>query len=549
MWDPLRGWLRRWFMWNAMLSGVFALLWLLLRSGTKPSRFAYPCQQAAFGTATAAFGVPAVAALLSARHRLAAAFSTRVGRVCASAGLVATLAFGAWAHTSKPSALGSGPDSQPRAGYRAQLFHVLNCPQDPVGDRFVGLDNLITLMGVGGLAFYQSGVLSNFETGPDGIIAAAAVVVIKINYQWDERGGTNVDLLSGLIRRIVDHPDGFAGEVVVCENSQFNSIGGFDHVNNNAQVHSRSPHDVVVAFQGLGYTVSHYDWTVRRNTSVSEYSGGNMTDGYVVYAYDSQLNGRISYPKFRSSDGTYISLKYGIWDPAGGTYDRQKLKFINLPVLKSHHATYGATACVKHYMGVVSGNLGTNSHSAIQYGLMGALLGEIQVADLNILDCIWINANPYDGPWTTYSGATRRDQLIASTDPVAVDIWAVKNILIPAFMANGYSAPWPSPSADPDIASSNFRIYLDNAMDYILAAGYDATNDLNQIDTLTWKGNRGTPGDVNGDGFADVLDIDPFIGALLGANTVALEIMRSDMNLDLVVDGRDVGDFVVALTP
>ena len=59
-------------------------------------------------------------------------------------------------------------------------------------------------------------------------------------------------------------------------------------------------------------------------------------------------------------------------------YDRGRLKFINLPVLKSHHATYGATAAVKHYMGVVSGELATNSHSSIYYGLMGALLAEIQ---------------------------------------------------------------------------------------------------------------------------------------------------------------------------
>ena len=39
--------LKRWFVGNILLAGFFALLWLLLRSGTKPSRLAYPCQQAA----------------------------------------------------------------------------------------------------------------------------------------------------------------------------------------------------------------------------------------------------------------------------------------------------------------------------------------------------------------------------------------------------------------------------------------------------------------------------------------------------------------------
>ena len=171
-----------------------------------------------------------------------------------------------------------------------------------------------------------------------------------------------------------------------------------------------------------------------------------MADGYVVGEYDPLSGGRTSYPKFQSTGGTHISLRDGIWEPGAGSYDRERLKVINLPVLKSHHAVYGATAAVKHYMGVVTCELGTNSHSAIRYGMLGALIGEIQPPDLNILDAIWINANPLDGPWTSYGAATRRDELVASTDPVALDIWAVTNILIPAFLDNGYTPPWPYPT-------------------------------------------------------------------------------------------------------
>jgi hypothetical protein len=116
--------------------------------------------------------------------------------------------------------------------------------------------------------------------------------------------------------------------------------------------------------------------------------------------------------------------------------------------------------------------------------MMGAVMGDIQVADLNILDAIWINANPYSGPSTSYAGATRKDMLVASTDPVALDRWATKNILIPAFIDNGYSPPWPAPSADPDDPSSAFRQYLDNSMNYILAAGYDVTNDYAQMSPI-----------------------------------------------------------------
>ena len=492
--SPVRGLLRRWFWANSLIAGVLALIWLLLRSGSKPSRFAYPCQQAAFSAATLAFGVPLVAALIAARRRVVARLGTPAGLVVAALGVGLTA--GLWSYFSRAAAY-TGPRQDPPADYRARVFHVTDCPRDPVGDRFVGLENLITLMGGEGLKFYQSADESP-TAGPEGIIATDDVVIIKINYQWDQRGGTNTDVLSGLIRAIVDHPDTFAGEIVVCENAQFESTQGLDRDENNAQDHAQSPHDVVVGFQAQGHNVSQYDWTEVQFDSVEEYSDGDTADGYVVYPYDSQLDGRVSYPKFQTADGTYISLKYGIWDPDSSTYDRQSLKFINVPVLKSHGYSHGATACVKHYMGVVTGELDTNSHDAIERGILGALLAEIRPADLNILDCIWVNANPVEGPWTEYDGATRRDELVASVDPVAADIWAVTNILIPAFEANGESPPWPTPSADPDDPASEFRVYLDNSMNQLLDAGYAVTNNLDQIVAVTFSG-PDTPGDTEDD--------------------------------------------------
>ena len=482
--DRFAWFLRTWFTVNSIVAGLLALIWLILRSGPKPSRLAYPCQQAALSAASLAFAAPLISALVAARRGLVQGMRTPAGVAASVLGLLITL--GMWGHSS----LADDPaltDAAAPLDYRAQVFRVTDCPQQPSGDRFIGLDNLLTLMGSQGLKFYRSAT-SSMLAGPAGIIAADDVVVVKINYQWDERGGTNTDLLRGLIRAIVDHPDTFTGEVVVCENAQFNSVSNFDRPANNAEDYSLSPHDVVVGFQSLGYNVSHYDWTSIRYDPVDEYSDGDTDDGYIVYDYDPQILGRVSYPKFETDDGTYISLKDGIWDPIGLSYDRDSLKFINLPVLKSHHATYGVTACVKHYMGVVTRELGTNSHGAIGSGLLGALLGEIRLADLNILDCIWVNADPYSGPWTGYGDATRLDQLVASTDPVATDIWATTEILIPAFIANGYSPPWPNPDATPDDPGSDFRIYLDNSMDRILDAGYTVTNDLTQIEAFTWDG-------------------------------------------------------------
>jgi len=483
---------------GVLIGGVLALIWLLLRSGTRPSRVAYPCQQAALSAATLAFGAPLLCGVFSTVGRRRRRRACTVGALML---LCSAAAAGLWGFLDRQAPY-SGPVLTHSADYRAQVFRVSDCPQDPQGDRFVGLDRLLVLMGRQGLKFYRSDTASPVA-GPDGIIAADDVVVIKINYQWPQRGGTNTDLLRGLILRLLGHPDRFTGEVVVCENAQFNSTENFDRSENNAQVYAQSPHDVVERFRQQGGNVSHYDWTLIRNTAAAEYSEGDDRDGYIVYAYDPEVQGRVSYPKFRTQAGTHVSLKHGIWDPDRRTYNRERLKFINVPVLKSH-SIYAITACIKDYMGVVSGALNTNSHNGIRYGILGAMLGEIRPADLNVLDCIWINAIPGAGPRTSYSQATRRDVLVAGRDPVAVDIWAAKHVLVPAFIEKGYPPPWQG--ADPDDPSSVFRTYLDRSMSRLLQAGYDVTNDFEQIDAFSWNG----AGDTDDDGDVDLADYADF---------------------------------------
>ena len=531
--DGTRLW-ERWFVKHVIVAGFLALCWLLFRTGTKPSRVTYPCQQAAISTASLAFGAPLVVALLLARRRAVAWLRSPFALAALLLGV--TVFIGAHAYLTQAEPY-NGPVLDPPQDYRAQLYHVTQCPEDPTGDRFVGLDNLLAVMGREGVKIYRT-AMETALSGPDGILGSDDVILIKINYQWADRGGTNTDLLRGLIRRIVDHPDGFTGEIVVCENAQFASTSGFDRATNNAQDHGLSPHDVVVWFQGLGYNISHFDWTPIRMTQVTEYADGNYTDGYIVMDYDAEVSGRPSYPKFRTPSGTYISLKNGIWDPESSSYSRDRLRFINVPVLKSHHAVYGATASVKHYMGVVTRELSTNSHAGIRYGILGAVLGEIQLADLNILDAIWINADPYTGPGTTYAGATRRDELVASLDPVALDRWAVKNILIEGFLDNGFTPPWPTPSADPDDPASAFRVYLDNSMYQMLQAGYTVTNDPAQIDV---REGRGDAGDFDRDGDVDETDHAQFAGCFTGdgGGPLTPDCALGDFDLDDDVDCED----------
>jgi hypothetical protein len=477
---------KRWRYAFAPFVGILALLWLLFRSGNKPSRIVYPCQQASLSAASLALSAPLVTYLINIFRDKIARLLTPT-RIAIAAILLISL-ISSYSYLSRSNAY-TGPVLSPSNEYRAQVFHKIDCSQEPVGDRFLGLEDLIAMMGSQDLKFYQSD-RETLTSGSNGILASDDTIVIKINYQWDERGGTNTDVLQGLIREIVDHPDSFTGEIVVCENAQFKeSTENFDRARNNAQDISLSPHDVVVHFQSLGYTISHYDWTLIRYDSVTEYALGDARDGYVVYPNHPDFDGCISYPKFQTDYGTKISLKFGIWDESSSQYDREHLKFINVPVLKSHSG-YGVTACIKDYMGVVTRELGTNSHSRIKEGILGAAIGEIQLADLNILDCIWINAHYGVGPSTPYFLATRKDMLVASLDPVAADIWADKNILIPAFIENGY---YNYPKADPDDPNSDFREYLDNSMNYIIAAGYDVTNNFDQIDLF----NLAPPGEAS----------------------------------------------------
>ena len=533
----------RWLFGHSIAAGILALCWLIIRSGPRPTRLAYPCQKAALSTATLALGAPLTMAALGLREWL----TKYVGRWALVVPATACLALLAVTFSGylAGSSTYTGPVLSAPADYRAQVYSVANCQVGPAGESHLGVNNLLALMGRQGLKFYES-PSDSLVSGPGGIIGTDDVVVIKINYQWTQRGGTNVDVLSGVVRKIVEHPDTFTGEIVICENGQFISLDGFDRDENNAKDRTRSPHDVVSAFKALGHTISHYDWTLVRGDSVGEYADGDTTDGYVVYDHNSEVDGRVSYPKFQSEYGTCISLKHGVWDPAGEAYDRGRLKFINIPVIKSHGAVYGATASVKNYMGVVTDVLDTQSHGAVARGLMGTVIGEILPADLNIIDALFINATPTGGPATSYTVALRWKQLAAGVDPVALDIWSVKNILIPGFLARGYLPPWPDPSADPDDSTGAFRQYLDNSMYQLLAAGHTVTNDTTQIDAYLANGRAG---DYDGDADVDSTDFDMFALCFSGPGVPAdSSCLACDMDGDGDVDCDDWTCFRFAWT-
>jgi hypothetical protein len=194
----------------------------------------------------------------------------------------------------------------------------------------------------------------------------------------------------------------------------------------------------------------------------------------------------VSYPKFTTEYGTQVSFKLGVWN--GSSYEK-RLKVINMPVLKSHQL-YGVTAACKNYMGVpsegqFSGRSGlSNAHACVATGGMGELMAETTFPTLNILCAVWVNAIPIDGPITPYSHATRTNVLSASTDPVALDYWASKNILVEASQAIGYTD---THTLDPDssdktgVGAEAIGVWLPKTRDALTSAGYQVTMNPQQI--------------------------------------------------------------------
>lgn len=469
------------------VAGCLSLLWLLLRTGTRPTRIVYPCQRVALAQSHLFLSLTVLPAVAAAGREFIAYMNLK--KTLALIFVVLLIGMGGWwiyaSYRQLEETRFMRLTLQPKVSVdpEASSIFVVNGVQSRSGDEYLGLNQLIDLMGSNGLPFYKSNV-SGRNRGLHGLIAYDDVVVVKVNCQWDQRGGTNTDLVKGLIRKILDHPDGFIGEIVVADNGQ--GRGSLNWRDNNAVNRSQSIQAVVNPY-AVSHKVSTYLWDTISSVKVKEYVEADARDGYVLNPTADPATGiTVSYPKFKTVYDTYISLKHGIWDPSSRTYDSGRLKLINVPVLKSH-SSYGVTACIKNYMGVQSQSL-SDGHRFLGRGAMGTVMAQTRYPVLNILDAIWVNANPKEsgnpGPGTPYEHATNVNVILASTDPVALDYWASKHVLLQAAKTRGYTQ---TASLDPDNPntvsglSESFCNYLERSMRQLSTAGYRVTMDEAKI--------------------------------------------------------------------
>jgi len=318
---------------------------------------------------------------------------------------------------------------------KSLILRVNQCPVHDGTLRHTGVDTLLCLMSDHELPLYRTD-RSHPWGGPGGIIEPHDIVLIKVNCQWKFRGTTNTDVLRGLIHRILEHPDGFTGEVVIFENGQMQGSfdgdpvawGRYKNIPEAAGVHINAEDDTLTVERLVKEVFATAPVSSCLLDSVSDTfiaQDDHTTDGYRKIA-----EAEISYPCFTTAGKNRVELREGIWNGKG--YNKN-LKLINLPVLKTHPGT-GITGALKHSYGIVSMSDDETwrkkrhyEESGLQCGRMYSL---VRMPDLNIVDAIWVTYQEHHKgypPSTTY----RANTLLAGLDPVALDYYGSKHILLP----------------------------------------------------------------------------------------------------------------------
>ena len=265
------------------------------------------------------------------------------------------------------------------------------------------------------------------------------------------RLATSTDVLKGVIWRILQHPDGFSGEVVVAENTQWAEAELGQQPRRTPRTRTSPTRTWSRAFQARGYPVSFAAWdglplVAGGSVGAAGYPTGEYADGNDVRRlHPARRSGGsgsepVLVPQVPDDRRPLVSMRYGLWN--GASYEPGRVKLVNLPVLKKHGMA-GSTIAWKNYIGFVTieGNdsrfgswdamhdffWGYTGVSAPSYGLIGPPDGprphfrpQRRRRDLG-----------RDGRATPAATAVRQDALLASTDPFAVDWYTSEYVLRP----------------------------------------------------------------------------------------------------------------------
>jgi len=306
--------------------------------------------------------------------------------------------------------------------------------------------------------------------GIERIVGADDVVVIKPNVQWWNQGAPNISALSTFIEIIFNRSGGFNGEVVVAENihrglSPWKGAGWNHTFSRNSDLEKIRNYNelsgVLKKKYNKKFSVCHLVNVGSGNKRVFGPEDGtgyvycDGTQGVPLIQFNNSMSGDsfreviMTYPIFKTDNGTIVDFKNGIWEK--GSYTGHPFKFINFAALNHHSYYCGATSAVKNYLGISDLSGGPDPHqdgkltekyynfhsfplekwaSGPVPGMIGAEIGvfmnTIRKADLNITTAEWVGLASRTEPLVARTRA-----VLASTDPVALDYHATKYLLYP----------------------------------------------------------------------------------------------------------------------
>jgi len=293
-------------------------------------------------------------------------------------------------------------------------------------------------------------------------IDADDIVLLKPNGQWPRQGYTHTGCLKALIDLILERPGGFSGEILIIEHVQRNA-------SDTLAAHycwNMSPANRLNNWPDMNYfeLVQDYHTRGRMNVSAIPLLNSFQGDfvraegpdslppgkhGWVTTTYLVGANNRTAYLPYallRSPySGKIIDTKYGVWQNGGYTSQNVKLAF--LPTL-NNHGSYrsedyaGPTSAVKCHLGVVAfnGPSGTSNLHNIGYSstasqnrpdAVGEAIGHLITSVIHPI--FYMTCAEYTGQWgRTSSSAVRTRTVGLCADPVTLDYWMCKYVLLPA---------------------------------------------------------------------------------------------------------------------
>lgn len=182
---------------------------------------------------------------------------------------------------------------------------------------------------------------------------------------------------------------------------------------------------------------------------------GASQQGWVHASYTTTANGRtveLSYAVIRSSySDNLIDLKNGVWHD--GAYTGQKVKVILLPTLNNHGSFNsedyaGPTSTVKCHIGFVDfGNLSSHYSlhnvgysNPISPQAFGELVGQLITQVIN--PSFYMTCAEYTGYRSrTDTTAAHTKTVGLCTDPVSLDYWMCKNVMLPCAPSQTFMDP------------------------------------------------------------------------------------------------------------